>query len=330
MKISREVRIGAFSIIIITLFIIGLNFIKGKDIFHKHRTYYAVFNAISGLQDAAPVQLNGLTIGKVTDIRFESKNSSKVLVELTVYNPIFIPSNSIARLNSSDILGTKNIELILGNTQIPALIGDTLKSELSLSLTEEVNRQVAPIKKKAEDLLSSLDTMVTVLHTVFNSETRRNLTESFARIRSTITNLESTSYNIDTLVYGQRKRMERIMFNIESITENIRENDENITTIISNFAAISDTLAKANIAKTITNVNVVLTEVSNITSKINSGEGSIGLLVNDKKLYNNLDKSSFELEQLIKDMKLNPHRYLNFSVFPPSKKRMEFKPEGEQ
>lgn len=323
MKISREVRIGAFSIVIITLFIIGLNFVKGKDIFHKHRTYYAVFNAISGLQDAAPVQLNGLTIGKVTDIRFENENSSKVLVELTISNPIFIPSNSIARLNSSDILGTKNIELQLGDTQSPALSGDTLKSEMSLSLTEEVNRQVAPIKKKAEDLLSSLDTMVTVLHAVFNSETRRNLTESFARIRSTITNLESTSYNIDTLVYGQRKRMERILFNIEAITENVRENDENISSIISNFAAISDTLAKANIAKTITNVNVVLSEFSGITQKINSGEGSIGLLLNDKSLYNNLDKSSAELEHLIKDMKTNPQRYLNFSVFPPSRKKME-------
>lgn len=327
MKISREVRIGAFSIIIITLFVIGLNFIKGKDIFHKHRTYYAVFNSITGLQDAAPVQLNGLMVGKVTDIRFENSTSSRILVELTVYNPIAIPSNSIARLNSSDILGTKNIELILGTAHTQALSGDTLLSEISLSLTEEVNRQVAPIKKKAEDLISSLDTMVTVLHSVFNSETRRNLTESFARIRSTITNLESTSYNIDTLVYGQRKRMERIMFNIESITENIRENDENITTIISNFAAISDTLAKANIANTITNVNVVLSKVSDITNKINSGEGSLGLLVNDKKLYNNLEKSSAELEQLIKDMKLNPHRYLNFSVFPPSKKRMEYHPE---
>jgi len=324
MKISREVRIGAFSIVIITLFIIGLNFVKGKDIFHKHRTYYAVFNAISGLQDAAPVQLNGLNIGKVTDIRFENNNSSKVLVELTIYNPIVIPSNSIARLNSSDILGTKNIELVLGDSQSISESGDTLKSEVSLSLTEEVNRQVAPIKKKAEDLLSSLDTMVTVLHTVFNSETRRNLTESFARIRSTITNLESTSYNIDTLIYGQRKRMERIMFNIEAITENVRENDENITTILNNFAAISDTLAKANLAKTITDVNKVLLQVEGITEKINKGEGSMGLFINDKALYNNLDKTSAELEKLITDMKLNPHRYLNFSVFPPSKKRMEF------
>ena len=328
MKIGREVKIGAFGILVVVLFIIALNFVKGKDIFHKHRTYYAIYNSASGLQNASPVLINGLSVGKVTKIGFMN-NSSRILMELTVYDPIAIPSNTIARIYSADILGTKNIELQLGNSFLYAKSGDTLKTEIQMTLSEEVNRQVAPLKLKAESLLSSLDTMVTALHAVFNQETRRNLNESFIRITSTIANLQNTTYNLDTLVYGQRKRMERIFYNIEAITENIRKNDKNITNILSNFSAISDTIVQANISKTITNVNTVLTDVSLITAKINNGQGSLGLLLNDTKLYNNLEKSSAELNALLKDIKLNPQRYLNFSVIPPSKKQLQYKPPQE-
>jgi len=237
---------------------------------------------------------------------------------------VFVPSNSVANIFSLDLLGTKNIEIKLGDSKIEAQDGDTLLGGSQMSLSEEVNMQVAPLKLKAENLLSSLDTMVTVLQSVFNSETRKNINASFISIRSTLSNLENTTYNVDTLVYGQRKRLERIMFNIESITENFRKNDENISNILSNFSLISDTLAKSNLAGTLANVNIVLNQVATITTKIDKGEGSLGMLVNDQKLYENLNKSASQLNLLIEDMKLNPYRYVNFSVFPPSKKRMEY------
>jgi len=324
MKISREIKIGVFGIVTLTLFIIGVNYIKGKDILHKNRTFYAVYDATSGIQDAAPVSINGLGVGKVTDMRFVTKNSAKILIELTVSNPVFIPSNSVARIFSLDLLGTKNIEIVLGNSKTEAHDGDTLIGGSQLSLSEEVNKQVAPIKEKAENLLSSLDTMVTVLHSVFNSETRKSINASFISIQTTLRSLENTTYNLDTLVYGQRKRLERIMFNVESITDNFRKNDENISNILANFSLISDTLAKANLAGTLANVNSALIHVNAITTKIDNGQGSIGMLVNDQKLYENLNKSAAQLNALIEDMKKNPYRYVNFSIFPPSKKRMEY------
>jgi phospholipid/cholesterol/gamma-HCH transport system substrate-binding protein len=333
MKISRELRIGVFGIVTLALFIISVNFIKGKDIFHRNRTFYAVYETTSGIQDAAPVTVSGLEVGKVTDMRFLTKNSNKILLELTVYKEVVIPSNSVARIFSLDLLGTKNIEIIFGDSKTEAQDGDTLIGGSQMSLTEEVNKQVAPIKLKAENLLSSLDTMVTVLQSVFNSQTRKNLDASFSSIRATLSNLESTSYNMDTLVYGQRKRLERIMFNVESITETFRKNDENISNILSNFSSITDTIAKSNLAATLANVNSVLSHVEAITTKIDKGEGSIGLLVNDQKLYDNLNKSAAQLNALIEDMKNNPYRYVNFSVFPPSKKRMvheEPAPAAEQ
>ena len=321
-KISREIKIGVFGIVTLTLFIIAVNFIKGKDIFKRNRTFYAVYDATSGIQDAAPVSINGLNVGKVTDMRFVNKNSAKILIEFTISDPVFIPSNSVARIFSLDLLGTKNVEIVLGDSKSEAEDGDTLIGGSQISLSDEVNKQIAPVKLKAENLLSSLDTMVTVLHSVFNADTRRNLIASFESIHTTLSNLENTTYNVDTLVYGQRKRLERIMFNVESITENFRKNDENISSILSNFSKLSDTLAKANLAGTLANVNNVLARMDAITTKIDNGQGSIGLLINDKKLYDNLDKSAAQLNSLITDMKLNPYRYVNFSVFPPSKKRM--------
>jgi phospholipid/cholesterol/gamma-HCH transport system substrate-binding protein len=323
-KISRELKIGAFGIITLTLFIISVNFIKGKDLFRRNRTFYAVYDATSGIQEAASVTISGLEVGKVTDMRFLTKNSNKVLLELTISNKVFIPAHSIARINSLDLLGTKNIDIVFSDSKTEALDGDTLIGGSQMSLQDEVNRQVAPIKLKAENLLSSLDTMVTTLHSVFNADTRKNITASFASIRSTLGNLESTTFNLDTLVHGQKKKLERIIFNVESITENFRKNDENISNILTNFSLLSDTLAKANLAGTLASVNSALLKVNAITTKINNGEGTIGMLINDQKLYDNLNKSATQLNALIEDMKINPYRYVNFSVFPPSKKRMTY------
>ncbi len=327
MKIRREVKIGAYLVIVLFCFIVGINFIKGKDIFRKHRIFFARYAYISGLVEAAPVSINGFNIGNVSDIHFVGDTTSDIIVQITVYNPIPIPANSVARIFSPDIMGTKNIELVLGDATELAESGDTLVSDMQASLSEEVSRQVAPLKRKAEDLMLSIDTMVTVVRTIFNTETRENLKASFEHIRQTIVNLEHTTYNLDTLVYGQRGRMERILFNIESISGTIRENDQNITNILTNFSAISDTIAKAQIAQTLADVNTTVTALSAITDKINRGEGSVGLLVNDKKLYDNLERSTRELNQLISDLKLNPHRYLNFSIFPPGGKRMQYQPK---
>ncbi len=325
MKIRREVKIGVFSVSVILLFVLGLNFIKGREIFRRHRTFYARYEHVAGLVSAASVSVNGLSIGKVSEVRFAGDSSNDIMVEMIIYDDLRIPSNSVARIFTPDILGTKSIEIVLGNSPVVAESGDTLVSEMQASLSEEVSQQVAPLKRKAEDLMGSIDTMITVVRSVFNTNTRENLNASFEHIRQTIFALEHTTYNIDTLVYGQRTRLERIFFNIESISENLRQNNEKITNIIDNFSAISDTVAKANLSKTLADLQTSVTGISMAMEKINNGEGSMGLLLNDKKLYTDLESASSELNKLVSDMKLNPHRYLNFSVFPPGAKRMQYK-----
>jgi phospholipid/cholesterol/gamma-HCH transport system substrate-binding protein len=325
MRITREVKIGLVFIITIILFLWGFNFLKGKKIFTRQRTFYAVYSQVGGLLGEAPVSINGLIVGQVSAIHFENKQSAKVIVEITVNNTIAIPKNSTAKIFNADLLGSKSLEIVLGNSAALAESGDTLATSVQASLSDEVNRQVQPIKKKAEDLMLSVDSVVMELRMIFNAETRDNLTKSFGHIRGTLQNLETVSYNIDTLVYGQRDRMARILFNVEAISKNLKDNNGNLTKTLQNFANLSDTLAKANIRRTINHLNSSLSDMAAITDKINKGEGSLGLLVNDKKLYNNLESSSRELDQLLMDLKLHPGRYVHFSLFGKNERHNAYK-----
>ena len=327
MKITREIKLGLIFIVTVLLFIWGLNFLKGRKFFTSQRTYYAVYNQVSGLLTNSPVSINGLQVGQVTALHFESKQSAKVVVEISVTNAIEIPKNSTVKIFNADLLGSKSIEISLGNSQIMAVSGDTLLSEVQVSFSDEVNRQIQPVMKKAENLLLTVDSVISELGLIFNPTTRDNLAKSFGHIRITLQNLEKVTYNLDTLVYGQRGRIERILFNVESISKNLKDNNENLTRTLQNFANISDTIAKANLSRTIGKLNHSLSNMAAITDKINKGEGSLGLLINDDKLYNNLEGSSKELDKLLLDIKLHPARYVHFSLFGKSDKRDTYQPK---
>ncbi len=317
MKLTREVKIGAFTVIVLSLFFIGINFLKGVDLFNRNRTYYGLYKSVNGLIVSAPVTVNGLKIGKVSDIRFANNKANMILVEFTVTNKIFIPKDTKARIASVDLMGTKGVEFILGSMQTAALSNDTLKADVQLSLMEEINGQMSPLKQKTEGLLGSLDTLVVQLQSVLNAETRDNIQMSFKHIRSTLQNLDRTSVYVDTLVYGQRQRLVNILGNLESISQNFKNNNQTISNAVNNFSRISDTLAKANLGNTIRKLNTTVDNIANSMNKVKNGEGSLGMLINDDKLYHNLDQSSKELDLLIKDIKANPGRYVHFSVFPP-------------
>jgi phospholipid/cholesterol/gamma-HCH transport system substrate-binding protein len=170
----------------------------------------------------------------------------------------------------------------------------------------------------------SIDSVLVIIKSIFNENTQKNLEQSFESIRYTIQNLEHTTYNIDTLVVTQRVKLANIIGNVESISLNIKKNNDKISNIITNFSSISDTLAKAKIASTIENANKSLKSFSEIIDKINRGEGSLGMLVNNDSLYNNLNGASKQLNELVEDVKLNPQRYVNISVFGGGKKKNKY------
>lgn len=335
MKIKREIKIALITILAIIIFVWGFNFLKGKNVFSSQRYFYAKYSQVNGLVEANPVLINGLKVGQVDNIYFNPNGSGDIIVKMVITNPdVKIPAKTIAKIFSSDFLGSKAIELklidslISKNGKIERLYcksGDTLLGAMASSIQEEVSVQMIPLKQKAERMMSSMDSVLAVIQYVFNEETRENLAKSFESIKFTIKNLERTSYNIDTLVVTQRYRLSAILANVESISTNIKNNNQKITNVINNFSDLSDSLAKSKIATTISNANKAIKDFSEITEKINKGEGSMGMLINNDTLYKNLEHSSKQLDLLMEDMRLHPKRYVHFSVFGKSDKKQPYK-----
>lgn len=315
LKLSRELKTGIVTVVTLVAFIWGFNYLKGKDLFNKHRTFYVVYNNVSGLMTANAVTISGLSIGQVDDIYFMENDPSHVVVELTISNDIKIPVNSTARISSIDLLGTKGIEIVLGDAGKFLQSGDTLRAETGLSLQEEVNKMVQPILKKAGSMMTSIDTVISAVGDIFNYKTRENLIRSVESLKNTIANIEGATHSVDTLLVSQRTRLTRIFSNVESITNNLKENNEELSRIINNTANITDTIARSNLSVTIANLERSINNLTVTTDKIKDGKGSLGLLLNDDKLYNELEQSSQQLDLLLEDIRLHPKRYVHFSVF---------------
>jgi phospholipid/cholesterol/gamma-HCH transport system substrate-binding protein len=279
---------------------------------------------VEGLAVSNAVKVKGVQVGRVGKI-FLGEN---VTVKIKIDGDVKIPKNSVARIVSSDLLGSRIIELELTNDKDFYEDGDTLFSSQQESLTKSVQAEILPVKEKAENLISSIDSVITIIRTVFNNETRKNIERSVKNISSTLEHINSSSENIDELLEKNTSKLQSIFNNIESITSNLRKNEENITAILSNLNQISDSLAKADLLQTVNNAKETLSQATHILEKINKGEGTIGMLVNDDKLYKNLEQSSKDLDILFQDLKENPGRYVHLSLF--GKKDKSSKDEGKK
>ncbi|MFZ4741080.1 MAG: MlaD family protein [Bacteroidales bacterium] len=321
MKITREIKIGTLFIVTIAIVIWGVNFMKSKDIFSSQKVCYAYYPKVDGLVSSNPVYINGIKVGYVKEVEFVSNESSNVKVAIVFSSKIAIPNNSIAKIYSADLMGSKAIEILMGDSKTKIKGGEILKSDINPDLKEEISRQVLPLKLKAEELMSSFDSVLIAIKLIFNQSTQQNLSKSFENIKISLDNIKNTTYNVDTLVSTQRNRLASIIANFESISHNIRSNNDKITNIISNFSTLSDTLAKANINQTIHTANKVLGDVSGIMQKINKGEGTIGMLINNDTLYKKLESSAKNLDLLLEDLRLRPERYVKITVFGGKKKQ---------
>lgn len=309
MKISNETKIGALTAIAITVLILGYNFLRGNDILSREQRFYAVYSHVDGLNISKPVLVNGFQIGRISDMKLQP--SGKTVVEFKINKDYPISENSVARLISTDLLGSKAVEFELGNSTVYAENKDTLRSNVERSLAESVQ----PVQKKAEVIIAKMDSLLTSVNTILNPAFQKNIGRSFKSIATTLETIEGTTKKVDGLVGIEGSRIGKILANFESISGNLRNNNEHISHIVSNFDQLSNQVAKTNIQETLTNANKAMTDLQAAINKINNGTGSIGLLLNDDKLYNNLNSSAANLDKLMIDLKANPKRYVSFSVF---------------
>lgn len=315
MKISRELKVGVVFILGLVLLFWGYNFLKGKNVFRSQRIFYAVYENVNGLNPSNLVSINGLEVGQVKEVYFEENYSGRVVAILSVRTKFPIPKNSVARIFSADIMGSKEVAIVLGDSREMVVSGDTLQSSSEASLKEEVNRQVQPLRKKAEDLLGSIDSVAIILKTIFNESARENLTNSFASIEKTFYALQHTTMKVDTMIMEESNRLSRIIANVDSITSNLSKDKDNISNIIANFSSLSASLVKADVATTFTNANKAIGELALILEKINNGKGTVGSLVHSDSLYIHIEKSMSELNKLLEDIRKNPKKYVRLTIF---------------
>lgn len=315
MKVSREFKVGLVAIIAILLLYWGFNYLKGQNIFEDKRVYYAVYSRVDGLTAARPIMINGFQVGQVEQVYFHPDGSGRLVVKLQMTSEFPIAENTIASIQSTDLLGEKSIEFILGDSPQPAESGDTLVSNIKLTLTEEVNQQVAPLKSKAEHLFASMDTALTLVSGFLNEDTRDNFMETFNSIRRSFQQLENTVYNLDYTVDETKTDIIMSAQNITDLTNTLSENSEQLGNTIQNLNTISDSLAQVRFVETFASLERALASTEQVMEKVNKGEGSLGMLVNDPELYQNLEDASRQLDLLLLDVKYNPKRYVNFSVF---------------
>ena len=314
MKIKREAKLALTALAAVFILIWGINFLKGSSLFESKSTFYGVYDSVEGLKVSSGVIYRGYQVGQVISIQFTGERFDRVLVKFSVNKGLELPSNTLAMIQSADLMGSKVIALMPRDSRVSAVSGDTLRSQVERGLMEQVSQQMLPLKQKAERLLGSLDSVMLIVQGLFNEETKKNLSNSFGSIDRTLRNLEGASGNLDTLIQGESVRISSILQNVNSITGNLKNNNEEISNILSNVSAISDSLRRASLHQTLMSLDYILATTDSIMNKINRGEGTIGALLNDNDLYYNLNQVSENLNRLLVEFRYNPKRFINLSL----------------
>lgn len=318
MKVNPIVRIGIGISLAIFALIWGLAFLKGKNVFSSEKTFYAEYPKVDGLVASSPVIMNGLKVGSIRDIVFKDEGLGSLLVVFSVAEQYNVPVGSIANIGSIDLMGTKALQIQRVASATYHQTGDTLRSAIEQDIADAVNKQIIPLKNKAEKLMSSLDTVLIVFQEVFNDRTKVDLQKGISSLSRSMNSVEHILASADKAMSAQ-DRLSKIMANAESITGNLAKNNEKIERLLTNFANISDSLSGTSIADIVLNAKNTLASLDEITARINKGEGSMGALLNNDTLYQNLESASKNLDFLLVDIQQNPKRYIHFSLFDRSK-----------
>ena len=315
MKLTKTSKIGILAVTCLTILIWGINFLKGRDLFRTEKTFYARYQNVGGLEATTLVTLNGLKIGYVRDIYFAEDLSGDLIVKIAIHNNFPLPVGTSAEIASSDLLGSKVVKINLAKSERLLQENDTLATKMAPDIMQQVNEQIAPIKAKAERLIENLDSIVSTASKIFNNESQHNIAESFRQINLTLINLEKISGDLNEVTSGQKKNLTATITNITDVTANLKSNTVKLGNIMNNFSTFSDSLVKLDINGTMSHMNKSITNLQSVLSKIDTANGTIGMLVNDPQLYRNLSNSSDNLNRLLVDFRLNPKRYVHFSAF---------------
>ncbi|CAA0170457.1 ABC transporter, periplasmic binding protein [Tenacibaculum maritimum] len=301
---SKELKTGIVAVIIIALFVWGYNFLKGQDLFSSGtRHFFVEYNTIQGLNEASLVTINGMQVGKVIDIKFNPnpEKRGKLIVEIALDNDFQFSKNSVAKIYSASLMGGQNLAIIPKYEGEMAESGDTLKGEVESDIFSSVGEKLNPIQAKLEDVLVEADSLLIGLNQILDAKSRKSLNRSVLALETTISDVKGTLGGVKSIVDDSKNNLRATLSNAKKITDD--------------FSKISEDLTKANLGSTVKQLEETIAGVNELLANMKKGKGTLGKLMTDDKVYVNLTQASKEMEELLRELKLNPKRFMHFSLF---------------
>ena len=311
MKLRNEYQIGVAVLVTFIVLILGINFLKGKTFFSGQKTYYAIYNDVTGMHESSYIYVNGMKVGHVVKISPMTRKNDKFLVELSVDKNIDIPKDSRLTLFSAGLMSGQALRIDLGKSETLLQTKDTMQGGIEKGLTDEI----APMGETLSSILKRIDTLTNTLNRTIDDQAKQNIQLTLTNINQISQRLNNVAMNVDNLVAKDKDKLDRIVSNVESITRNLVDNNQAISNIISRFDNISSDIEKQNIGSTLAKVKTSLESINSMLNKIEKGEGNIGMLLSDEGLYRNITSAAKDLDELILDLKKNPKKYIHVSVF---------------
>lgn len=314
-KIKREYTIAGVAIGGILLLVFGLNYLKGLDLLSKRNVFHAVYNDVSGVTSASPVFLNGLKVGQVVGTELMPDGSGRIAVSFQLNeHQLKLPKDTKLQIYSADLF-TRALQIIMGKDAALAQSGDTLMGDAELSLTDAVGQQIDPLKRKAEAMFANVDSLLTTLQSLLNDSTVGDIDASFSSIRGTLENLNRTSGRIDALIAAESSTISAVLQNLRNVTANLDGYHAQLSSILINLDTLSGTLGGERTRKALDDLAESSAMLKGVMAGLEQGEGSLGALLKNDTLYDNLQQASSELDLLLEDLRMNPNRYVHLSLF---------------
>jgi phospholipid/cholesterol/gamma-HCH transport system substrate-binding protein len=307
MNLSNEFKVGALTVISVVLLVLGYNFLIGKNLVRKSDVIYARFPEVGSLEISSPVKIKGYKIGNVYAIENLDENISEVIVAISLTEKVNIPVNSNAIINSV-LTGGTLLNISPGDAKTYLKKGDTLKSSYTPDMLTKFMNSVDPVLINVKQAIDSLKLVLSNLNSVFDDNTKANL-------KTVIANLKTSTANLSVMLNSKDGALAHTLTNAETFTNNLNKNNDNLNTTITNLKNTSQKFSELQLNETVANLNTTITQLQTILQKANNGNGSLGMLINDPKLYNNLQNTVRSMNILVDDLKMHPKRYVSISVF---------------
>lgn len=310
MKLSKEIKTAILVISGILLFIFIFNYLKGENVFSATKRISAIYSNVEGLSPSAAVTINGHNIGKVQSINFKGDGSGLLTVSMLINENFDFSVNSIAQLYEAGLIGGKAIAIIPAFDGAAVVqSGDVLESDVEPGLTDLVNQRLTPLQEKMEAMMVSSDLLLNNLNDVFDNKTKDNIKLSIAEFSSTLASFKATSESLNEVLEVNEPAIEETISNFNKVSQDL--------------TSVSNALSTADLESIIKDLKSTLSSFDSLLGRIDNGEGSIGKLMKDDGVYNNLQAATKQLEELLEDVKLNPKRYVHFSLFGKKAKQYD-------